>query len=128
MNEAKGRSAHYIRLLWWILPSLRSDFRRSRVRRLLQPGLGEEAELVHNIPALLETDGYSEQDVHWLNTQARNYLRISLVKRRPFHAVVVESVRAILCLMPEHLLAGVCDEVREVQCPRPDCTRADPRW
>jgi hypothetical protein len=94
----------YLDILEFVLPYLRSIQTNGILRRLRHRTFYfyQEIELVHNLPRLLVIPEFEEYDVHWLNTQARNFV-LRGRKDFPFYQRVCDDIRTLFALLPDDL-------------------------
>ena len=63
-----------------------------------------ELELVHNLPRILIYPDFQEQDVHWLNTQAKIFFDKGR-KDYPFRDLILDDLRTLFRLLPDNFKA-----------------------
>jgi len=93
----------YIEILERILPFMRNIQTHSAWRRFRYGSLYAEMELVHNLPRILVYPEFTEQDVHWLNSQARIFYKDGNNPVHGFYDSITELISELFSLVPEPL-------------------------
>ena len=91
----------YLRLFGAVLPLFRNVQSQPWWRRLASPNLFLEAELVHKLPKCLIYAEFTEEDVWWMNAQARLYCEKADAKRSPFYDTFLPLIAELFVLVPE---------------------------
>ncbi|MBN8741269.1 MAG: hypothetical protein BGP24_07870 [Lysobacterales bacterium 69-70] len=102
--EPTEKQKLYEEIQYFVLPMMRNVqtwpfLRRIRYNRY------DELELVHNLPPLLLRPEFSDVDIYWLSTQAKNCIVAAGRHRRFCYGTIVERVRKLLALVPPELHA-----------------------
>jgi hypothetical protein len=95
----------YLDILEKLLPAVRNVQTHSTWQRFKRGPLYLEAELVHNLSRRLLTPEFTEQDVHWLNSQARMYATRGRADKNEFYEAIVADITELCTLVPEKLKA-----------------------
>jgi hypothetical protein len=93
----------YLDIMEKLLPWVRNVQTHSGWQRFKRGSLYLEAELVHNLPRRLLTAEFTEQDVHWLNSQGRMYVLRGRADKNEFYEAVVADIAELFKLVPENL-------------------------
>lgn len=102
--EPTEKQKLYEEIQYFVLPMMRNVqtwpfLRRIRYNRY------DELELVHNLPPLLLRPEFSDVDIYWLSTQAKNCIVAAGRHWRFCYGTIVERVRKLLALVPPELHA-----------------------
>jgi hypothetical protein len=100
------KQQRYLHILEMVLPYMRGIQTRGLWARIRHGHFYAEAELVHNLPRLLVRPEFGEEDVHWLNMQARIYFKRGR-NDFPFREAVCEELEHLFALVPENLQNGL---------------------
>ena len=93
----------YLKILEMVLPFMRNIQRHSTWRRATYGSFYLELELVHNLSRCLVTPEFSEQDVFWLNTQARMFVERGGNRTHGFNDDITSCISELIVLVPESL-------------------------
>ncbi|MDB6125919.1 MAG: hypothetical protein JWQ71_4912 [Pedosphaera sp.] len=100
------KQKHYLNILEMVLPYLRSIQTHGFWGRIRFGQFYAEAELVHNLPRLLVCPDFQEGDVHWLNTQARIFLKRGR-HDFSFREAICDEIKQLFKLVPKELQNGL---------------------
>ncbi len=98
---ASRKQVVYTRILDWALPHARNVQTWAWWRRV-SVDLYPELELVHNVGPLLREPRFTDQDIYWINAQARNYSAQRAVAAPVAHPVL-EAIAELIALVPPEL-------------------------
>ena len=93
----------YLDIMEKLLPAVRNVQTHSAWQRFKYGPLYLETELVHNLPRRLLTPEFTEQDVHWLNSQGRMYVLRGRAGKNEFYESIVADIGELFKLVPEQL-------------------------
>lgn len=66
-----------------------------------------EMELVHNLPPCLVNAEFSQEDVFWLNTQARMFVEGGGNRIHGFYDDITSCISEVIALVPESLKSNL---------------------
>ena len=98
---ASKKQVIYTRTLDWALPLARNVQTWPWWRRI-RFDLYPELELVHNVGPLLREQRFTDRDIYWINTQARNY-SVQRAVPAPGSAPILEAIAELIALVPPEL-------------------------
>jgi hypothetical protein len=93
----------YYDILDMMLPAMRNVQRQSSWRRFGYGSFYPELELVHNVHRLLLVPGFTEHDVHWLNSQARIFFERGNNRAHALHEPITSCIAELFTMVPEPL-------------------------
>lgn len=92
-----------LEILRLLLPYARNIETQPKLYRFFKIDLYPELELIHKIPALLDNESFTESDTHWINTQARNYIKSpNAVEYQP-QKEVIRLIKNFIDIVPDNL-------------------------
>lgn len=93
----------YLDILGFILPSMRNLYTWKRRWVIWKAGnFLSELELVHNLPRLLINPEFEDRDIHWLNSQAKQFVS-DCPKQRAYYSGVCSDIKELFALVPNSL-------------------------
>ncbi|QIF93140.1 hypothetical protein [Proteus vulgaris] len=93
----------YSEMLWWALSHIRNVQTHSFIRKGKNKSCGFEAELLHNVVGTLPTEGMNDNDIYFLNVQAKYYLDNANEKICDNYNVHKKNIKRLFEIVPEHL-------------------------
>lgn len=101
--ETSEKQRIYLDILSLVLPTARNVQTWSAVRRI-RTNLYPELELVHGLPPLIDNPEFSVHDVHWINTQGKNFIDHYRVNPNRFHSIeIAMKIGRLVALVPAEL-------------------------
>jgi len=91
----------YTELLFWALPAIRNTQSGSALQKALDKSSYQEAEFVHTLQHSILEPEFVDNDIHFLNFQARNYFENGKCSN-PYQAQIT-LVNELFNLVPENL-------------------------
>jgi hypothetical protein len=93
----------YLDITGFILPSMRNLYTWKRRWVIWKAGnFLPELELVHNLPQLMINPEFEAWDIHWLNSQAKQFV-INCPKHRAYYNRVCRDIKELFALVPDNL-------------------------
>lgn len=93
----------YSEMLWWSLSHIRNVQTHSFIRKGRNKSCGFEAELLHNVVGTLPTEEMTDNDIYFLNVQAKYYLDNASERICDNYNVHKENIKRLFEIVPEHL-------------------------
>ena len=93
----------YYEILERMLPFMRNIQTHSAWRRLRYGAFYPEMELVHNMHRLLVLPDFTEHDIHWLNSQARIFVKHGNNPVHGFYEPITAFIAELFTLVPAEL-------------------------
>jgi hypothetical protein len=102
----------YLEIIKLLLPPSRNAQTWSAWKRLIYGNFYIELELIHNIPPLMETREFTQYDIFWLNTQAKNYIYHCSKEQRTHSGSVIGLIKELVNICPDNFAEDICFELK----------------
>ncbi|WP_446007718.1 zinc ABC transporter substrate-binding protein [Candidatus Electrothrix sp.] len=93
-----GKQEIYTEMLFLALPTIRNIQTQSMVKKAFDRTCLEEAELVHTLHYSILEPAFTDNDIHFLNVQAKNYAAKG--KMSPAYTAQLKLIAELFSLVP----------------------------